>query len=469
MTQISNAKVHRTIQADHALTASGWQQEVTVTLDSTGTIVSVGNHSEPGPVSTNDVEHVGILLPAPANLHSHAFQRAMAGLTETRGPNPEDSFWTWRTLMYNFLDQLTPDDVEAITAFVQMEMLEAGYASVGEFHYLHHQPDGSHYSNRAEMSQRIMAAAGTSGIGLTLLPVLYQHGGCDGRALVKGQCRFAHSLDEFAALYTDIDASLQQLSADAGKGVAPHSLRAVTREALNGAIELAGDQPKHIHVAEQTAEVDEIEAAWGRRPINWLLENHSVDQSWCIIHATQMLPEETLALARSGATAGLCPITESSLGDGIFDGMRYINAGGKLGIGSDSNLRISLSEELRTLEYSQRLRDRKRAMFANPDQSTGRVLYEHAVAGGARSLQRHCGVIAQGYLADMVALDKNALSLAYSQHDGWLDAWIFAADDGVVSSVWSAGRHMVREGRHCRRDAIEQAYRRTLQRLTQHL
>ena len=465
--QTSKTSLHRTIRAEHALTSGGWQRSVTVTIDASGCIQSVVGNSEN--VDTPDMEHVGVLLPAPPNLHSHAFQRAMAGLTETRGPNPEDSFWTWRTLMYNFLDQLTPEDVEAITAFVQMEMLESGYASVGEFHYLHHQPDGSHYSNPSEMSQRIMAAANTSGIGLTLLPVLYQYGGCDGRALVKGQCRFAHSLDDFGALYSDIDNGLRQLPADAGKGVAPHSLRAVTRDALKDVIELAGNHPKHIHVAEQTAEVEEIEAAWGRRPIDWLLKNQALDDSWCVIHATQMMPEETLALAASGVTVGLCPITESSLGDGIFDGMRYLEAGGNLGIGSDSNIRISLSEELRTLEYSQRLRDRKRAMFANPGQSTGRVLYEQALAGGARSLQRHCGAIEAGYLADLVALDSDSLGLAYSKDDGWLDAWIFAADDSVVSSVWSAGRHVVRDGRHCQRDAIEQAYRRTLQRLTQHL
>lgn len=450
----------QTIWAEHALTANGWQQAVTVSADAMGMITSVRSGTEPAD------QRAGVLLPAPANLHSHAFQRAMAGLTETRGPNPEDSFWTWRTLMYNFLDQLTPDDVEAITAFVQMEMLESGYASVGEFHYLHHQPDGSHYSNPAEMSERVMAAAATTGIGLTLLPVLYQHGGCDGRPLVKGQCRFAHSMDEFARLYNDIDNSLNQLPADASKGVAPHSLRAVTQDALRAVVDLAGEQPKHIHVAEQTAEVDEINAAWGARPIEWLLQNYKVDNSWCIIHATQMQPQETLSLAASGATVGLCPITESSLGDGIFDGMRYSEAGGHWGVGSDSNIRISLAEELRTLEYSQRLRDRKRAMFANPEQSTGRVLFEQAVAGGARALQRNCGVIDTGYLADLVALDKGALSLAHSDGDGLLDGWIFAGDDSLVSDVWAAGRHLVSEGRHSRHDSIEQSFRRTMQKLS---
>ncbi len=307
----------QSIWARQALTSEGWQSDVLVRVGEDGRIASVASGAQP------DGLRVGILLPAPVNLHSHAFQRAMAGMTERRGPEPRDIFWTWRQLMFRFLDRLTPDDVEAIAAFVMMEMLEAGYAAVAEFHYLHHQPDGAPYAALAELSERIAAAAAETGIGLTLLPVLYEHGGCDGRPLARGQVRFGNDPDRFAKLFEGAAAALAQLPGDARIGVAPHSLRAVSPGGLAFAIQLAGSRPIHIHVAEQVAEVDEISAAWGLRPVEWLLANHEVGANWCLIHATQMLPHETEALAGTGAVTGLCPITESSLGDGIFDAARY--------------------------------------------------------------------------------------------------------------------------------------------------
>lgn len=463
----NKCQIMKSVWAKHALIEQAWQHNVQVDINESGVIsgVEVGVNAN----SSNAAERVGLLLPAPANLHSHAFQRAMAGLTETQGPDSRDTFWTWRQLMFSFLDRLNPDDIESITAYVQMEMLESGYAAVGEFHYLHHQPSGDAYDNPAEMCERIVSATQTTGIGLTLLPVLYEQGGCDGRALVAGQKRFANTPEQFAKLAEDAQQHLKQLPADTHSGVAPHSLRAVSQSGLSAAVTLAANRPIHLHVAEQVAEVEEIQAFRGARPVEWLLNHHDVGKNWCIIHATQMLPEETHALAKTDAVAGLCPITESSLGDGIFDGMRYQQSGGRFGVGSDSNIRISLAEELRTLEYSQRLRDKGRAMFAQTTRSTGRVLYDNVLKGGAQALQRNSGAIQAGQLADLLALDSDATDLIATSGDGWLDAWIFAGDDRLVSDVWSAGRHMVTGGSHINRETIEQRYRKTLKSILEDL
>lgn len=371
--------------------------------------------------------------------------------------------------MYRFLDQLTPDHIEAITAFVQMEMLEAGYAAVAEFHYLHHQPDGTPYDNVAELSARICAAASDTGIGLTLLPVLYEHGGCDGRALGAGQKRFGNTPDKYASLHQAAAKAAEALPDDTIVGVAPHSLRAVSRDGLKFANWLATNSPVHMHLAEQVAEVEEVEAAWGKRPVDWLLSNHKVDERWCLIHCTQMTPDETAALAATGAVAGLCPITESSLGDGIFDGVRYVDAGGRFGVGSDSNIRISLAEELRTLEYSQRLRDKGRAMLATPDKSTGRVLFDGACAGGAQAAGRNSGSIEPGWLADLVSLDAGNPNLAGRSGDALLDSFIFAGGNDLVSDVWAAGRYCVHEGNHMARGHIIQRYLDTIKSLSNSL
>ena len=448
----------RTIWAEQALLATGWAGNVRLGIGDDGRIGAV----ETGAAPEADDYRVGALLPAPANLHSHAFQRAMAGMTERRGPHGRDTFWTWRQLMFRFLDALTPDDIEAITGFVQMEMLEAGYAAVAEFHYVHHQPDGTPYGDLGELSARIGAAAETSGIGLTLLPVLYQYGGCDGAPLAPGQIRFGNDIDRFAALHQRAAAIVGTLPADTGLGVAPHSLRAVNREGLGAALTLADCQPLHMHLAEQVAEVEEVLDAYGQRPVDWLLDHHAVDDRWCLIHCTQMTEDETVRLARTGAVAGLCPITESSLGDGIFNAVTYRDAGGRFGIGSDSNIRITLSEELRTLEYSQRLRDRLRAVLATDAASTGRVLFSGAVQGGAQALQRQSGALAEGNWADLLALETTSVDLEGRMGDALLDSFIFAGDDRMIGDVWSAGRHLVREGRHLRRDAIAARYRQTM-------
>ena len=438
--------------AEQALTADGWQRDVRVEVGTDGRIAAV----ESG--SPAQGRRAGILLPAPANLHSHAFQRAMAGLTERRGPDPRDSFWTWRTLMYRFLDRLGPDEIESITAFAQMQMLEAGFAAVAEFHYVHHQPGGRPYSRLSELSNRIVAAASETGIGLTLLPALYQHGGCGGLPLQAAQLRFGNSPERFARLREEAGAAVRALDADARTGVAIHSLRAVDPGGLAFAAALAPRDPVHIHAAEQTAEVEEVEACLGARPVEWLLANAGVDERWCLVHATHMTPGETAGLAASGAVAGLCPITEASLGDGIFDGANHLARGGRFGVGTDSNIRISLAEELRMLEYSQRLRDRARAVLARPGESTGRTLFEAAARGGAQAAMRDAGSLAPGRLADLAALDAEAADLAGKRGDTLLDSFIFAGGDAMITDVWSAGRHVVENGRHVRHDEIAGRY-----------
>ncbi len=449
------------IFASQALLPEGWADDVLVTVGSDGRVASVQPSAELGTDAAPDI-CTGALLPAPVNLHSHAFQRAMAGMSERRGEQATDSFWTWRQIMFRFLDVLTPDDIEAIAALVQVEMLEAGYAAVGEFHYLHHQPGGVPYDNLAELSERIVHAAGETGIGLTHLPVFYQYGGCDRRPLGAGQIRFGNNFDRYARLHEAASKAVAQLPADAVVGVAPHSLRASSPEDLGNCVALAGDAPLHMHLAEQVAEVDEVIAALGARPVEWLLGHHDVAENWCLIHCTQMTGAETAALAATGAVAGLCPITESSLGDGIFNGVQYLQNGGCFGIGSDSNIRISLSEELRTLEYSQRLRDLCRASVATPEKSTGRVLFEEAVRGGARAAGRESGAIAEDRYADLVALDGTALDLEGRQGDDILDAYIFAGDDRMVSEVWSAGRHVVHGGIHVKGEPVRERYRKTM-------
>jgi formiminoglutamate deiminase len=449
------------IFAARALLPDGWARDVRVMVTD-GRIAAVAPGARPEPGDTR----VDVLLPALGNLHSHAFQRAMAGLTEVRAKG-QDSFWTWRELMYRFLDRLTPGQMQAIAAQVYLEMLEAGYASVGEFHYVHHQPGGAAYDDLAELSARIMAAAAETGIGLTHLPVLYSYGGAGRQPLAGGQLRFGNDVDRFARLVEGARAHATHLPADTRVGIAPHSLRATSPDDLARALPLALGNPIHIHVAEQPKEVADISAWLGARPVEWLLANTPIGRDWCPIHATHMTQDETARLARSGAVAGLCPITEANLGDGPFDGPGWIEAGGAFGLGSDSNVRISLTEELRTLEYSQRLRDLQRNVLVPGEGSVGAFLYRRAAAGGAQALGRQAGSLAAGQLADLVAIDGDHPALAALDGDRLLDGLAFAAPDGVVREVWSAGRHQVRGGRHVARDRITPAYLAAVRALVQ--
>lgn len=442
------------LHAETALLPEGWARDVRIEIEA-GRIVSV----RAGAAAAGSAH--GCLLPAPVNLHSHTFQRAMAGLTEGRTAG-QDSFWTWRALMYRFLDRLTPEDVQAIAAQAMVEMAEAGFAAICEFHYLHHPVGGGTYADPAEMSGRIVAAAGETGLGLTHLPVIYEQGGVDGRALAGGQLRFGSTPEVYDLILDGAGRAVAGLP-DAVLGLAPHSLRAVSRATL-GRVAGLTDGPIHIHIAEQVAEVAEVQAAWGARPVDWAVANLALDARWCMIHATQMTPAETAALARTGAVAGLCPVTEANLGDGIFDGPGWRSAGGAFGVGTDSNVQISLAEELRLLEYSQRLGHKARAVLAD-DRSTGRLLWEEAARGGAQAAGRGRGGIAVGEWADLLALDTVDLRLEGLTGDRLLDAFVFAGRDGLVTDLWSAGRHVVREGRHIARDGVADRFRLTMRRL----
>ena len=444
------------IFAERALLPDGWAEQVRITV-AYGHITKVAKAAAPQPGDAR----VSALLPALSNLHSHAFQRAMAGMTEHRIAG-RDSFWTWRDLMYRFLDRLTPEQMEAIAALVFMEMQEAGYAAVGEFHYVHHQPGGGAYADIAELSNRIFAAAHLTGIGLTHLPVLYTHGGAGEQPLAAGQLRFGNTVDRFAALLEATRASARTLPADTRVGIAPHSLRATNPEGLARALPLAAGNPIHIHVAEQPKEVADITAWLGARPVEWLLGNTPIGADWCAIHATHMTPQETAALAKSGAVAGLCSITEANLGDGPFNGPGWLAAGGAFGIGSDSNVRISLTEELRTLEYSQRLRDIARNVMVAKEGSVGQCLYVGAALGGAQALGRKSGQIAVGNLADLTAIDLSHPTLCALAPDQVLDGLAFAAPDAVVTDLWSAGRHQVKDGRHIHREQIIAGWRKAV-------
>ncbi|MFM7334253.1 MAG: formimidoylglutamate deiminase [Tabrizicola sp.] len=440
------------LHAATALLPEGWAKDVQIRVEA-GRIVEVRTGT-PG-------RGHGVLLPAPVNLHSHTFQRAMAGLTEGRTAG-QDSFWTWRALMYRFLERLSPEDVQAIAAQAMVEMAETGFAAVCEFHYLHHPVVGGTYADPAEMSGRVAEAARETGLGLTHLPVIYEQGGVDGRALAGGQLRFGSSPEVYAAVLDGAGRALTGMP-DAVLGVAPHSLRAVSRGTLDRVAGMTKG-PIHIHIAEQGAEVTEVQAAWGARPVEWAVANLPLDARWCMIHATQMMPFETAALAQTGAVAGLCPITEANLGDGIFDAPGWLAAGGAFGVGSDSNVRISLAEELRVLEYSQRLDLKARAVMADL-RSTGRLLWEEAARGGAQAAGRGTGRIEVGGGADLVALDTQDLRREGLAGDPLLDAVVFAGRDGLVTDLWSAGRHIVRDGRHIARDAIATRFRATMCRL----
>lgn len=451
------------IFARKAMLEQGWADGVRITVrDGRIDDIQTGRAAAPGDIRAD------LLAPAMANLHSHAFQRAMAGMTEYRAAG-RDSFWTWRELMYRFLDRLTPDHIQAITALAYLEMLEAGFASVAEFHYLHHGQGGTPYADLTELSQRIFAAAELTGIGLTHLPVLYSYGGVDGRALQGGQLRFANDLDRFLRLADDSRALTADLPADTGFGVAPHSLRATSPADLQALLAANPTGPVHIHAAEQLQEVRDVEAGLGARPVAWLLQNAGIDRRWCLIHSTHMTQDETQSLARSGAVAGLCPITEANLGDGIFNGPTYLESGGHFGIGTDSNIRISPVEELRQMEYSQRLRDMARNVLVIGEGSTGEQLYRAAAAGGAQALQRDCGAIRQGAWADLVAWDGDHPALCGLSDLQLVDGACFAASDRIVTDLWSAGRHLVKQGRHVRRQQITDDYRAALRDLMDRL
>ena len=437
---------------EQAMLPGGWAKDVRVTL-ANGVCTAV----EPGAPAQPGDERVAAVLPGLPNLHSHAFQRGMAGLAEVAGPT-DDSFWTWRETMYRFAAAVTPDDLRAIAALAYVEMLEAGFTRVGEFHYLHSVGD----AGPRAMTEAIVAAAAETGIALTHLPVFYAHGGFGGQAPGERQRQFVLSVDDYAALIDDAQGAAQELP-DAVVAVAPHSLRAVTPEELAQVARL-GDGPVHIHVAEQVREVEDCLASSGARPVEWLLDHADVGPDWCAIHATHMTAAETRALAASGAVAGLCPITEANLGDGLFPAENFVAAGGVYGIGSDSNVRIDAPEELRLLEYGQRLMARGRTRLVARGGSNGDALWRAAASGGAQALGARAE-IAVGAAADFVALDLDHPSLVGREGAALTDALVFSGGREAIAGVWRRGERVVESGRHRDRERIVARYRQTVARL----
>ncbi len=437
------------IHAEAALLPEGWRSNVRLTL-SGGTFSAVDCDAEAG---ATDERHT-VLLPGMPNLHSHAFQRGMAGLTEKRGQTT-DSFWSWRDLMYRFALTMTPDQVEAVAAQLYMEMLEAGFSRVGEFHYLHHAPDGRPYDNPAEMATRIAEAANKTGIRLTLLPVYYAHSNFGGAPPTDSQRRFVSDIDGFSRVLEGCKQAVKPLPGCV-VGIAPHSLRAVTPEQLSTVTLMAQGSPIHIHIAEQMAEVSACLEWSGTRPVEWLLDHAAVDHGWCLIHATHMTDLETQRMAGSGAVAGLCPVTEANLGDGTFPAPEFRTAGGAFGIGSDSNILIGIGAELRQLEYSQRLLHQARNVLFERGQSTGRALFEGALKGGRKALQGLETGLRIGGMADFFSLDKGDAD--YLVEDALLDGWIFA-EAAKVDCVWVDGSKRVVSGRHVDRETISKRFK----------
>lgn len=448
--------------AERALLPEGWRADVRIAVGPDGRIEAVADGSD----AAGAVVTAGPLVPAMPNLHSHAFQRAMAGLAEVAGEGG-DSFWTWRDTMYRIARTLTPEDVGAIAVKLYVEMLKGGYGSVAEFHYLHHAPGGEPHADPAEMSRRILDAAAQAGIGLTLLPVFYAHADFGGVPPHAGQARFVHDEQGFLRLLEGLAEPVR--SAGASLGIAFHSLRAATPDemrAILAAAPASAAGPIHIHAAEQTAEVEACLAWSGRRPVRWLLDEMGADRRWCLIHATHMEPGEVGDLARSGAVAGLCPTTEANLGDGLFEATGYLGQGGAIGIGSDSHVATSVAEELRLLEYGQRLRDRRRNVLSGgAARSVGRRLFDAALAGGAQALGQGEGRIAPGAFASFAVLDGDEPFIAASDGDAILDRWIFALGARTVRDVIVRGRWVIRDRRHDNDETIDAAFRRTLGRL----
>ena len=456
----SNA-VARTLFAERALLAEGWRRDVALGLDAAGLIASVEAGVPPPPGAER---LAGPVVPALPNLHGHSFQRAMAGLAEVVSDGA-DSFWSWRDAMYRLVGRLDPEAVEAIAARLFVELLKGGFGSVAEFHYLHHGPGGVPYADPAELSRRILAAAAEAGIGLTLLPVFYAHADFGGVPPTPGQARFVHDPDGFARLRDALVADTEGTGVRLGTAI--HSLRAATPDEMAAVLSGAPHGPVHIHAAEQPREVEACLAVHGARPVRLLLDSFGADARWCVVHATHTDAGELQDLARSGVVAGLCPATEVNLGDGIFPATVFRAAGGTFGIGTDSHVATGVAEELRTLEYGQRLRDLGRnRLGAGPGTSVGRTLLEAALAGGARALGRPAGGLAPGRPADLVVLDGDDPMIATAQGDAVLDRWIFALGgrpavrDVMVGGVWR-----VRQGRHAADAAIDRRFAATLRRL----
>lgn len=426
------------------LQGDSWQDNAVLDIGSDGIISGIGE----GQAEMADLSIHGIVIPGMPNAHSHSFQRLIAGLTGPRG-NQSDSFWSWREAMYHCANSISPQQFGRVARRVFTEMLKAGYTSCAEFHYLHHQPDGRAYANPAEMSEQLIAAANVSGIAMTLLPVLYCSAGFGRQGVNQEQLRFANTSESYLRLLENLNDSISRHPLLA-LGLAPHSLRAVPGDVLQEVLQAWPDKecPIHIHIAEQPAEVKDCISHLGARPLEWLLENFPLDQRWNLVHATHLLDAELQMAAGCNATAVLCPTTEADLGDGLFRITDWLQAGGRFAIGSDSNVRISVSEELRLLEYNERLRSGQRNVLTGNAATCGRFLYQHAAQTGALALGQAVGRLDAGYRADLLVFDKEHELVVGRDPDAVLDSWVFAGDKSMLDSVWVAGQRVIERGTH---------------------
>ncbi len=452
-----------TIILDSALLAQGWANNVAVTIDDRGDIVEVSADS----VDRTGKRVTGCLLPGVPNLHSHAHQRAMVGLAE-RSDGNADNFWTWREVMYGFLGGINPHHLGAIAAQLYIEMLKSGYTCVGEFQYLHHNKEGKPHDEPAEMSLRTLAAAREVGIGITNLPALYRYSDFGGQEPLPDQRRFINDAEDFLSILgTLIEAGGDD--PNVATGVALHSLRAISKGLIEEVLEeIRGhrNRPIHIHIGEQIEEVEKCLAWSNQRPVEWLYSNCDVDERWCLIHATHMSEGEMAQVVQSGAVVGVCPTTEANLGDGLFDAVAYVRLNGCLGIGSDSNVSVSPVEELRWLEYGQRLTELKRNALAGPEQgSTARNLFELALAGGAQACGRKIGRIEAGYRADLIVLETDHPLLYHRSEDELLSSWIFAGNTNLVRDVYVGGKLVVENGKHLMEESIGSRFKHAIDEL----
>ncbi len=457
------------LYAENILIGSQWQADKTLSIDDEGVITFIESGKDPQASQLK-----GPVIPGMVNCHSHAFQRAFAGYSEYRGQTDlgvviEDSFWSWRDIMYRFVAKMTPEDANIIARFVYIEMLKAGYTSVAEFHYLHHQAGGRHYDDPAEMSHQIIEAANITGIALTHLPVLYSYAGFGEMFPSDAQARFIHATNDYLELIEQIDKHYSHQN-NFQLGIAPHSLRAVSESQLNEIVPyiraINKNAPIHIHISEQVQEVNDCLTHYGKRPVEWLLDNPLMDKNWCLVHATHLTDKETRNLAESGAVVGICPLTEANLGDGIFPTAEYLTLGGKFAIGSDSHISINVAEELRLLEYGQRLNRNQRAVLVEENcPSVGQYLYTKAARDGANAIGQNVGEIAVGKRADLLVLNTEHPSMFCKKDCFILDAAIFACTELPVTDVYVAGKQVIDSGRHQLDSEVLKKYKSVLTRI----
>ncbi|MEW6990577.1 formimidoylglutamate deiminase [Colwelliaceae bacterium 6441] len=448
--------------AKRILLADGWANNKVLTIEQ-GIIKAIDDEKDEGIVT------VGTVIPGMVNCHSHAFQRAFAGFSE-QGSEGQDSFWTWRNIMYKFLAQLTAENAQVIATQLYIEMLKMGYTRVAEFHYLHHDITGENYPELATMAQAIFNAAQSAGIGLTLLPVLYRFSGFGEQVPNEGQKRFINETAQFNQLVSDCF-TLSENYDNTNVGIAPHSLRAVDLPSLTSAVahvrSLDAHAPIHIHIAEQQKEVNDCLAHYGKRPVQWLLDNVDMDKQWCLIHATHINEQERQGIIETQAIAGICPTTEANLGDGIFPTTEFLAEKGTLAIGSDSHISVNPIEELRWLEYTQRLIKQQRAILASEQQlSVGQNLWQQAAQGGAQSTNSNTGELAVGKQADLLVLDENKLSLFAHDEQHVLDSMIFASQTNLVKHVMVNGHWVIKEGAHLNEQVTQVAFAEMLAKLS---